>query len=231
MSTIALSKAIDKISYFSFCKRIYDSGYKFSNELSKEQDFHSVEDDFDTAATFIPGFNILNALFSANIISNNIEDAIDELIMDGSIVRMERIEQEIYNKNPNLRTIFTLDRLVQKRLKKAYSIKVENNGKIYYELGDEYSYQVIYKEGSAQSLTYEEIQKYLGNDDLIMCMDEFREFYKEVTEASDENVKKPKSNEKYKPLLLDPYFAQAHNSARLEKHGSSRKRTKKNIQQ
>ena len=38
ISTIAITKAIDKVSYFSFCKKIYDNGYKFNSEYYDDEE-------------------------------------------------------------------------------------------------------------------------------------------------------------------------------------------------
>lgn len=162
--TVLSSKVMYHIGPGSFTKNCHDDGWKL--EPSEDADFKDKAASFFFGhnSVYIPFFNLFVAVFLSQVIvlcKYRIYDYIDLLELRKN---MDELEKEIYDENPTISQALNLKKLVKKRIKELKSVDININGKpgtIYYEDRVDGSYRALRKTGSAEGLTFVEVDEYV----------------------------------------------------------------------
>lgn len=109
IGTIAASMVIIGKGSIEGLFKLYDEGYKLSNDINLEEELEIISTKvtlnldksflsaFDKIALIIPGLNVLDAKLYNYRYSKEIKNVIDELLEDGLIVPMSDLEKDNYS--------------------------------------------------------------------------------------------------------------------------------------
>lgn len=200
LSTVIISKVIDKINVLIRLKDLTDAGYKLKNERIME-DIHKelvLKNDY----YYIPFYNIYDSLKSLYEYQNCKSDLLYQEYSYDRVEELNPREKKKYEENPTLLNAWLLEYKMENIREKCSKISLSDGSIVYYKMSAEHGLEFVDCIGPSQNRD-ENYLKSILIDGYTLIIDEYKEDILNRNLPNDELVKKLNDiNEVYNYLAL-----------------------------